>query len=76
MVASTSVASPGAAVKTSALPTPPPSGPTSGGVVRLLINPDQRAALAADPALLAPAVEEILRSALPHLAMTTSSAPG
>jgi hypothetical protein len=26
-------------------------------VVRLLINPDQRTALAADPALLAPAVE-------------------
>jgi cytochrome P450 len=45
-------------------------------VLRLLINPDQRAALAAYPALLAPAVEEILRSALPHLAMTTSNAPG
>ena len=36
-----------------------------GGVLRLLTNPDQRAALTADPALLAPAVEEILRSALP-----------
>jgi pentalenolactone synthase len=37
----------------------------SGGVLRLLVNPDQRATLAADPALLASAVEEILRSALP-----------
>jgi cytochrome P450 len=36
-----------------------------GGVLRLLTNPDQRAALATDPDLLAPAVEEILRSALP-----------
>jgi cytochrome P450 len=40
----------------------------SGGVLRLLVNPDQRATLAADPALLASAVEEILRCALPHVA--------
>jgi cytochrome P450 len=36
-----------------------------GGVLRLLTNPDQHAALAADPDRLDPAVEEILRSALP-----------
>jgi cytochrome P450 len=36
-----------------------------GGVLQLLVNPDQRAALAADPDLLDPTVEEILRSALP-----------
>jgi cytochrome P450 len=35
------------------------------GVVLLATHPDQRVALAADPALVAPAVEEILRSALP-----------
>jgi pentalenolactone synthase len=35
------------------------------GVVLLATHPDQRDALAADPTLVAPAVEEILRSALP-----------
>jgi cytochrome P450 len=35
------------------------------GVVLLATNPDQRAALRADPALVEPAVEEILRSDIP-----------
>jgi cytochrome P450 len=35
------------------------------GVVLLAANPDQRAALRADPALVDPAVEEILRSEIP-----------
>ncbi len=42
------------------------------GVVLLATHPDQRDALAADPALIAPAVEEILRSALPTTGRRTS----
>ena len=47
-----------------------------GGVLRLLTNPDQRAALATDPDLLAPRWRRSCAPRCPHPATTTSSAPG
>jgi pentalenolactone synthase len=43
------------------------------GVVLLATHPDQRDALAANPTLVAPAVEEILRSALPTTGRRTAA---
>jgi cytochrome P450 len=48
----------------------------TGGLVALADNPDQRARLAGDPALMAPAVEEMLRWVTPIMAMARTTTEG